>query len=955
MALIAVAPTTNTEFVTNLKTSVISPQPNTLHDVIAQAVDRYPLHELGFITSSAHDSSIQMKTFSAFNQYVRNLARAMLEWSKPTGSVIIVYLTEHEDNMAAVWACLLAGYVPCLQPALSAQQMHKEGHVAHIKNLFGSAIWLTSEIGAEQISTISGLDVHLLSELKASVEKFSVAPDWVAHEAKPDDDAILFLTSGSTGFSKVVVHTHRTILSACRAKGQSYGLTSESRVLNWVGFDHVAGSLEMHITPLLYGASQLHVHAAAILADPLRLLRLIDEKSIELAFAPNFLLSKLTRDLEKRTDLFGWFDLSSIRRINSGGEATVSKTAQAFAVMMKKFSKNPSAVSFVISPGFGMTETCAGCIYHPVDVFATEPAHEFLDLGRPINGCEMRVVDPADGITLRPDGESGELQVRGPMLFVRYYNNAEATSSSFVEGSWYRTGDVGIIENGVMRLSGRIKDTLIVHGVSYGILELDTYLQTADGVTNSFLAAVPYRAPDQETEGFIIFYSPTFDLDEADASAKLLATHRALRDISVKMITLPPQIVIPIPVNQMERTTLGKLSRAHLISLFTQGQFATHIVRAEELLSQARGVSFVAPSTETEKALAKIYAGIFNLADSEVSASDNFFEIGGTSIDAIRFKCEGEEHFGIPDISVIQILKNPVLSSLGKYVDSLLSKGAQTEEYDPIVPLQLSGNKTPIFFVHPGVGEVLVYVSLAKYFLNERPFYAFRARGFDADHPYFTSMDEMVSCYTAAIKKTQATGPYAIAGYSYGGVVAFEIAKRLEAMGDEMKFVGLVDIPPHIAAHMREIDWTSGMLYLSFFIGLVAKHDTDDLAPPLRPLTKQEQLEFVWKMVPPERIVELQLTLEKLDKWVDLARSLIDCTLDYNPSGSVAALDVFYAIPFSGTKADWLNNQLKPWSDYSRGEASYTDVPGEHHALMDLEHVPQFQKILRSRLEARGL
>ncbi|KAG1857008.1 atromentin synthetase [Suillus subalutaceus] len=928
MAPVAVSPTTATEFAATFKKSVASTQPNTLHDVIAQAVDCYPSHELGFITSSAHDSSIQTKTFSAFNQSVRNLARAMLQWGKPTGSVVVVYLTEHEDNMAAVWACLLAGYVPCLQPALSAQQAHKEGHVAHIKNLFGSAIWLTSELGAEQISTLSGLEVHLFSELKASAEIFTVSADWIGYEAKPDDEAILFLTSGSTGFSKAVVHTHRTILAACRAKGQSYGLTSESRVLNWVGFDHVAGSLEMHITPLLYGASQLHVHVSAILADPLRFL-------LELAFAPNFLLSKLTRDLEKHTDLFGCFDISSIKRINSGGEAVISKTAQAFAAMMKKFSKN--SASFVISAGFGMTETCAGCIYGPVDVLATEPAHEFLDLGRPINGCEMRIVDPVDGTTLRPDGESGELQVRGPMVFVRYYNNAEATSSSFVEGGWYRTGDVGIIENGVMRLSGRIKDTVIVHGVSYGIPELETHLQTVEGVTHSFLAAAPYRAPGQETEGFIIFYSPTFDLDGADASTKLFATHRALRDIC------------------MEKTTLGKLSRARLISLFKQGQLGQHIARSEELLSEARGATFVAPSTETEKALAKIYAGIFNLAESEMSASDNFFEIGGTSIDAIRLKREGEEYFGLPDISAIQILKHPVLSSLANYINSLLSKSTQTEEYDPIVPLQLTGNKTPIFFVHPGIGEVLIFVNLAKYFHNERPFYAFRARGFDTGHPYFTSMDEMVSCYAAAVKKTQATGPYAIAGYSYGGVVAFEVAKRLEAMGDEVKFVGLINIPPHISPRMTEIDWTSGMLHLSSFLGLVSKHDADDLAPPLRLLTRQEQLEFVWKMSPPERIVELQLTLEKLDKWVDLAGSLIDCGLDYNPSGSVSALEVFYAIPFAGTKVDWLNNQLKPWSGFSRGEASYTDVPGEHHTLMDFEHVPQFQKIFRSRLEARGV
>lgn len=928
--------------------------PVTLHDVLSQATERYPSHELGFITSSAHDSSIRATTFSSFNQYVRNLSRAMLDWGKPAGSVIVVYLTEHEDNMAAVWACLLAGYVPCLQPALSAQQAHKEGHVAHIKNLFSSAIWLTNESGADQVNSISGLEVYLLSQLKASASKYDVSANWVARTAQPDDEAILFLTSGSTGFSKAVVHSHRTILAACFAKGEAYGLTPKTNVLNWVGFDHVAGSLEMHITPLLFGASQIHVHASAILSDPLRFLRLIDEKSINVAFSPNFLLAKLTRDLEKRSDLIGAFDLSSIKRINSGGEAVISKTAQSFVTVLKKLAKDPLKVSFVISPGFGMTETCAGCIYEPVDLSTTEPKHEFLDLGRPIRGCEMRIVDPEDGKTVRRDGESGELQVRGPMIFVRYYNNAEATASSFVDG-WYRTGDVGIIENGVMRLSGRIKDTVIVHGVSYGIPELETHLQTVEGVTHSFLAAAPYRAPGQETEGFIIFYAPTFDLNGEDASTKLFATHRALRDICVKMITLPPQFIIPIPVNQMEKTTLGKLSRARLVSLFKQGELANHIARAEELLSEARGSSFVTPSTEAEKALAKIYAGIFNFSENEMSASDNFFELGGTSIDVIRLKREGEAHFGLPEIPTIQILKHPVISSLANYINTLLSKDSTAEEYDPIVPLQLTGNKTPIFFVHPGVGEVLIFVNLAKYFQNERPFYALRARGFEPGHPFFTSMDEMVSTYAAAVKRTQPTGPYAISGYSYGGVVAFEVAKRLEAMGDEVKFVGLINIPPHIADRMHEIDWTGGMLNLSYFLGLVTKQDAADLTPTLRPLSRKEQLEVVWKLSPPERLIELQLTQEKLDHWVDIAGSLIECGKEYNPSGSVSALDVFYAIPLKGTKADWLNKQLKPWDGFSRGQASYTDVPGQHYTLMDFDHVPQFQKIFRSRLESRGL
>ncbi|KAF9244493.1 atromentin synthetase [Melanogaster broomeanus] len=911
--------------------------PQTLLDILSHAVAQYPNHELGFITSSAHDSSIHTKTFSEFNQYARALAQAMLAWGKPAGSVIVVYFTEHEDNMAAVWACLLAGYVPCLQPALSAQQAHKEGHVAHIKNLFSSATWLTNESGAEQVQSIAGLDIHLLSELKASAATCSA--DFVASQPKPDDEA------DPTGFSKAV---------PVRAKGQSYGLTSESKVMNWVGFDHVAGSLEMHLTPLLYGASQLHVHASAILTDPLRYLRLVEEKSIEIAFAPNFLLAKLTRDLEKRTELFGQFDLSSLKRINSGGEAVVSSTARAFTSTLKNLAKDGNA-SFVISAGFGMTETCAGCIYDPIDVSVTPPAYEFLELGSPITGCEMRIVNPEDGVTPRPDGESGELQVRGPMVFVRYYNNPEATASSFVEGGWYRTGDVGIIENGKMRLSGRIKDTVIVHGVSYGIPELEAHLQTIEGVTHSFLAAAPYRAPGQETEGFIIFYSPTFDLYAEDASSKLFATHRALRDTSVKMITLPPQLIVPIPISQMEKTTLGKLSRARLISLYKQGELAKHIARAEELLSEARGASFVAPSTDIEKALATIYAGIFNLEVADVSASDNFFELGGTSIDVIRLKIEGEAAFDLPEIRLSRfssILSSPASAT---YIHNMKTKGANAEEYDPIVPLQLTGKGTPIFMVHPGVGEVLIFVNLAKYFQNERPFYALRARGFEPGHPFFTTMDEMVSCYAAAVKRTQAHGPYAIAGYSYGGVVAFEVAKRLEAMGDEVKFTGLINIPPHIADRMHEINWTGGMLNLSYFLGLITKQNAIDLEPILLPLTRKQNLDVVWAMSPPERLVELQLSPEKLDHWVNIAGSLIECGKQYNPSSSVSSLNVFYANPLRGTKADWLNKQLKPWEAFSRSDVSYTDVPGQHYTLMDFDHVPGFQKIFRSCLAARGL
>ena len=248
----------------------------------------------------------------------------------------------------------------------------------------------------------------------------------------------------------------------------------------------------------------------------------------------------------------------------------------------------------------------------------------------------------------------------------------------------------------------------------------------------------------------------------------------------------------------------------------------------------------------------------------------------------------------LPDeIPILRILLHPTPNLLSTLVDKILNPSASDANiYDPIVPLQTTGDKTPIFFVHPGVGEVLIFVNLAKYFHGERPFYAFRARGFDKDQPVFTSMAEMVNCYADAMQKVRPHGPYALAGYSYGGVVAYEVAKVIESRGEEVKFVGLINIPPHIADRMHEIDYTSGMLNLSYFLGLVTKQDAHDLAEPLSKFPKQEQLEKVFAMAPPERVHELQLSIPKLDHWVGIARSLIECGKSYVPNGSVGEYPV---------------------------------------------------------------
>lgn len=272
----------------------------------------------------------------------------------------------------------------------------------------------------------------------------------------------------------------------------------------------------------------------------------------------------------------------------------------------------------------------------------------------------------------------------------------------------------------------------------------------------------------------------------------------------------------------------------------------------------------------------------------------------------------------LPDeIPILRILLHPTPNLLSTLVDQILNPSASdANTYDPIVPLSTTGNKTPIFFVHPGVGEVLIFVNLAKYFHGDRPFYAFRARGFDKGQPVFTTMDEMVGCYADAMQKVQPHGPYAIAGYSYGGVVAYEVAKVLESRGEEVKFVGLINIPPHIADRMHEIDYTSGMLNLSYFLGLVTKQDANDLAEPLSKFPKEEQLQKVFAMAPPQRLHELQLSIPKLDHWVGIARSLIECGKSYVPAGSVgeysASTHLHIRVVHKSLQRSWMSSTPFP-------------------------------------------
>lgn len=220
----------------------------TLPELLTWASKKYGDKSLTFITSP---TAIETQSISWLESTTKCLAHAFMKAFKAPSNegasnvpsskkpVVIVYLSSHQDNMLAVWAAVRAGFVPCLLPNLTAQLDHRRAHIEHLNSLLSSAeskpIWLTHPTGAGQLNEtgVAGLDIKLFDEMKTAASEVDVASinlESVAIDA--DSEAILFLTSGSTGFSKAVVHTHKTILAACYSKVQAYDLKEDSNVMN---------------------------------------------------------------------------------------------------------------------------------------------------------------------------------------------------------------------------------------------------------------------------------------------------------------------------------------------------------------------------------------------------------------------------------------------------------------------------------------------------------------------------------------------------------------------------------------------------------------------------------------------------------------------------------------------------------------------------------------------------
>ncbi|WP_282794462.1 non-ribosomal peptide synthetase [Streptomyces sp. CC224B] len=931
--------------------------------------DQRPASTISYLLErAAHEAASRGITFigGSFLSYAelwdsaRRIAHGLRGHSAP-GDRALVAAQEPEGFVRAFWGCVLSGVVPCpVAPPADAPRWRAQ--LEHLRTLLGGPLVILPKAAAGDLPD-TGLRAVTVEELSQAA-----SDDGPHHTAAPGDLALLMLTSGSTGASKAVRLTHANLLAAVAGKAEALETGPDDTTMNWISPDHIA-AIEAHLLPMSHGADQVMATPETVLADPVEFVRLLAAHRVRVTFTPNFLLGQINQALARGTAVRRAGepgpDLSRVRHIISGGEATVTATARAFLTALAPYGLSPD----VIVPAFGMTETCAGSVFNR-DFAARDLGTEFPPLGRPVRGLSIRIADgggtvpastedpgsdgtggggpeaPATGRAL--PSEPGEVQLRGTMVTAGYFGNDRATAEAFTADGWFRTGDLGRLDaTGRLALVGRTKDSVIVNGVNYHSHDLEAVLDELPEVRRGHVAAFPVRPDGADSEHLALAFVPAGDPGDDAAVYRAVV---AVRSSTVMHWGFRPQLVLPVTAAEIPRGNLNKIQRSRLRAAVEAGGLEHAARRAEQVTTRFLG-AYVAPEGDAETTLAGIYARV--LATRKVSATASFFDLGGTSLDVLRLKLEIQAAFGIDDVPMATLLQAPTVRALARRLTAGRGTGGD-RAYDPLVPLQVTGEGTPLFCVHPGLGEVLVFVNLAKYFTGERPFYALRARGFGQGETHFGSFAEMVDTYVAAVRRTQPRGPYAVAGYSYGGAVAFEIARRLEADGDDVAFVGVFNLPPHISGRMHEITFTDGAINLALFLELIGPADVERLTATLRPLPEADQLAFLVEQAPPRRLTELDLTVDRFAAWVRLAQNMVHLGRTYEPSGSVERVRVFYCTPLRGTKQEWLDGQLRRWDDFTRAPTTYIEVDGEHYTLMSPRHVGTFQATLRREL-ARAL
>ncbi|WGV25114.1 non-ribosomal peptide synthetase [Halotia branconii] len=525
----------------------------------------------GIIYIQHHDSE-KIQSYQELWQDAQRILAGLRKLGLKPQDKIIFQLEDNQDFLCAFWGCVIGGFVPvAISVAKTYEQLNTiTSKLQNTWQILGKPLVLTSDLLAPKIANLATL-LNLENLQLATIEQlYECEADENLHQSQPEDLAILFLTSGSTGIPKCVMLNHHNLLSMTNGFVVMGNFSHQDSVLNWMPLDHVGALVSLSILAVNLGCQQIHVPTNLIVENPLKWLDLIDNHQATISWTPNFAFS-LICDRASEIQQKHW-NLSSMRFIINAGEPIVTKVARSFLKLLRPYSLPTTA----IHPAFGMCETGSGITYsNSFSLESTSDDVSFVELGLPIAAASVRIVDEHEQIVT--EGTIGRLQVKGASVTTGYYQNPQANQEAFTVDGWFNTGDLGFLQEGRLTITGRIKDVIIINGLNYYCHEIEAAIEELEAVEVSYTAACAVRQPGSNTDKLAIFFHTSVSGD------RIINLLKEIRAKVVNKVGVNPDYLIPVDKEIIPKTAIGKIQRSQLSQRFKNSEFQSIIKQIDIL------------------------------------------------------------------------------------------------------------------------------------------------------------------------------------------------------------------------------------------------------------------------------------------------------------------------------------------------------------------------------------
>lgn len=511
-------------------------------------------------------------TYRELREQAITLAHQLLGLGASKGDRVALVAETNPDFIRFFYACQYAGLIPVALPASVKVGAH-QAYVAQLKLLLEASdanIAMASEGYLPFLQEASDEREMLMVD---TPDRFYALPssEQALPVANASDISYIQYTSGSTRFPRGVVIKHETAMANLQGI-VSHGLkmNDQDRMMSWLPFYHDMGLVGFVLVPMAAQVSIDYLDTREFAMRPRQWMSLMTQTRATISFAPSFGYDLCARRV-RPADVAN-YDLSNWRVAGIGAEMIRPQTLEYFAQIMEPAGFDQRA--FLAC--YGMAEcTLAvsfsplnnGFTTHHIDADHLSEHHEakpiedtgsegrgrhFVNCGIPMPNFEVEIRDDNEVLG---DWKSGVIYLRGPSVMSGYYNLPDENSHALSEDGWLNTGDIGYLADGVLTITGRKKDLIIIHGRNIWPQDLEHVAETQPEVRSG--DAVAFSAPDGQGEEMCVLMVQCREQDPTKRN-NLVRRLTAL----VRMEMSLDCLVQLVPNRSLPRTSSGKLSRA---------------------------------------------------------------------------------------------------------------------------------------------------------------------------------------------------------------------------------------------------------------------------------------------------------------------------------------------------------------------------------------------------------